>query len=30
MVAQHWLINELVAEGRVKEFDMTFTDPVIE
>ena len=30
MVAQHRLINELVAEGRVEEFDMTFEDPVIE
>ena len=29
MVAQHRLIDELVAEGRVEEFDMTFDDPVI-
>ena len=24
MVAQHQLIDELVAKGRVKEYDMTF------
>ena len=29
MVAQHQLIDELVAEGRVEEFNMTFADPVI-
>ena len=28
MVAQHQLIDELVAEGRVEEFDMTFDGPV--
>ena len=30
MVVQHRLIDELVAEGRVEEFDMTFDDLVIE
>ena len=30
MVAQHQLIDELVAEGRVEEYDMTFTDQVSE
>ena len=30
MVAQHRLIDKLVVEGRVEEFDMTFDDPVIE
>ena len=30
MVAQHRLIDELVVEGRVEEFDMTFDDLVIE
>ena len=30
MVAQHRLIDKLVAEGRVEEFNMTFSDPVIE
>ena len=30
MVAQHRLIDELVAEGRVKEFNMTFSDLVVE
>ena len=29
MVARHRLIDELVAEGRVEEFDMTFDDLVI-
>ena len=29
MVEQHRRINELVAEGRVEEFDMTFDGPVI-
>ena len=30
MVAQHRLIDELVAEGRVEEYDMTFSEgPVI-
>ena len=30
MVAQHRLIDELVAEGRVEEFDMTFRDSIIQ
>ena len=31
MVEQHWLIDELVAEGRVEEYDMTFAEgPVIQ
>ena len=29
MVDQHQLIDKLVAEGRVEEYNMTFEDPVI-
>ena len=29
MVEQHRLIDELVAEGRIKEYNMTFEGPVI-
>ena len=30
MVDQHQLIDNLVAEGRVEEYDMTFDGPVIQ
>ena len=30
MVDQHRLIDDLVAEGRVEEYDMTFDGPVIQ
>ena len=29
MVEQHQLIDELVAEGRIEEYNMTFEGPVI-
>ena len=29
MVEQHRLIDELVAEGRVEEFDMTFAEGLV-
>ena len=30
MVDQHRLIDDLVVEGRVEEYDMTFDGPVIQ